>query len=286
MKSFKQFISEKVDFGNPELVASFPDLIKGGQELGTYSGAVSGLDPVTFPVMNYRSAALTPDAQSGQNDPFVSGGQGWKIDKNSKDFFTKIAKMYGIGNVDNSQKQKEIQQKQQQEKSNINKERLVFDYITNPLMSELLNHEKSKDILKAAAEMQSWKSDFQNPMKRLESWYPKTTDAIIANHKKDTEMKDSSNLTKQTNALRQRTIATDLFDKAYQLNIAPKDNPHIRDFTDPIQIKMDMVDQMLKSFEYEDIEKEGSHFTDDPISGETEDDGERETFDTSSGMEF
>jgi hypothetical protein len=42
---------------------------------------------------------------------------------------------------------------------------------------------------------------------------------------------------------------------------------------------------MLKSFEYEDIEKEGSPFTDDPISSETED-GDRETFDTSSGMEF
>lgn len=282
MKRFKQFISEKVDFGEPTLPPGFdPGLaIKGGFELGVSSGAIAGIDPVTFPAINYRSAAMTPGAQ--QNDGFVAGGQGWKIDKESKDFFSKIAKMYGVNSIDRKQEQQKIQQSQGKDKSNVNQERLVFDYLTNPLMSEIISGDKSKDIIKAATEMQSWKADYQNPLKRLDSWYPKTPEQLLAKATKEQQLKDSQNLSKTGNILRQRTIATDLFDKAHELNIAPKDNPYIKDFTDPIDIKLSMLDQMLNDYEMEDsedLEKEESPVLDDS------DDSNLETFNSIGGME-
>lgn len=247
-------LTEKIDYGDPTLPPSFPDVIKGGQELGTYSGAVAGLDPVTFPVINYRSAALTPGAQSGQNDPFVSGGQGWKIDKNSKDFFTKIAKMYGVNSFDSSNKLKELQSKEAENKSQTNQERLVFNYITDPMMSELIRGEKSKELIKAATEMQSWKADFQNPLKRLNSWYPSSVDSLLSKTQRENHYKDLQNLSKIGNILRQRIMSTDIHSKLNDLKLSPVDNDHIRDHTDPIEIKMNIVDKMLADYDQEDSE--------------------------------
>ena len=282
MKRFKEYISEKVDFGDPTLPPGFdPGLqIKGGFELGVSSGAIAGIDPVTFPSINYRSAAMTPGAK--QDDGFVAGGQGWKIDKESKEFFTKIAKMYGVNALDRKQEQQKMQQSQGKDKSNINQERLVFDYLTNPLMSEIISGDKSKDIIKAATEMQSWRADYQNPLKRLDSWYPKSPDELLIKANKEQELKDSQNLTKIGNALRQRTIATDLFDKAYELNIAPKDNPYLKDFTDPIDIKMDMLDQMIANYELEDLD--AAENQESPVLDDS-DDSNLETFNSLGGME-
>ena len=255
-KTSKQQISEKIDFGDPTLPPGFDpgSPIRGGFELGVSSGAIAGIDPTTFPSINYRSAAMTPGAP--QDDGFISGGQGWKIDKGSKEFFSKMAKMYGVNSYDVTNKLKEIQQSEQKNKSYANAERLVFNYITDPLMSELIQSNKQKELIKAATEMQSWKADFQNPLKRLSSSYPQSYDIVFNKKQREEGYKNSQNLSKIGNILKQKVMSTDIYSDLHKLKIAPVNNPYIKDNTNPIEIKLSILDKMLLDYEQEDLEKE------------------------------
>ena len=51
-------------------------------------------------------------------------------------------------------------------------------------------------------------------------------------------------------------MSTDIYSDLHKLKIAPVNNPYIKDNTNPIEIKLSILDKMLLDYEQEDLEKE------------------------------
>ena len=287
MKTFKEFLFESappIGFGDdPNPPIWTPD-----NGLSTGANVITGLRPENLPFINYRSASMTPGAE--QDDGYVAGGGGFKIEKESKSFLMNLAKKYGINMPDPQQQQGgapggggnpmqammgqmgqhgQGQPQQQQGPPGMGggqppapEDRLMKNLSVNPMMLDLMGGEMGEKFKKIFGEMQKWKMDAKDPKIIQKSQQAQNPYEIWMEKEKETDKKNKENIGRQGTILGARMFATNVFNTLNQMGMQPEDNPHIRNYLDPYNHDEELQQQYMQQQPQED-EEDDQNVSDD-----------------------
>lgn len=234
MKSFIQYLKES-DPGSPG-TPDIPDGISpaiytAAVQNSLSKGLVTGFDQHTMPMYMYRStynpyqSALDPGKQS--DDGLVQGGGGFKIQKDSKNFLTNLAKAYGVEIASPEEMQKKMQQNPQAQPQKDKTDHLINQVKMHPAMY-LLNQDQNlqKEFDKAFQSMQDWKLTTSNP-DQGKNWY----ELWQQKQEKDADQ-NKVNLGRMATfaAFRERT--TDIHNRLAHMGLHSDSLPHIKNYLD------------------------------------------------------
>jgi len=233
MKSFKQYLKESDPGGELD---PFPDPLSGSSSsfnlMSSGSGYIAGIRANDQPYVMYRSmyspyqSALDPGKQS--DDGLVQGGGGFKIQKDSKNFLTNLAKAYGVEIASPEEMQKKMQQNPQAQPQKDKTDHLINQVKMHPAMY-LLNQDQNlqKEFDKAFQSMQDWKLTTSNP-DQGKNWY----ELWQQKQEKDADQ-NKVNLGRMATfaAFRERT--TDIHNRLAHMGLHSDSLPHIKNYLDP-----------------------------------------------------
>ena len=257
MKSFKQYIIEAAPGGEPIIPGKgdipdgmSPAIRTAASMMSTAKGYIYGLNPDTMPVYQYRS--MYSPFQTGLNpgedtkDGYVSGGGGFKIQKDSRDYLINLAKMYGVDIETQESMQQKQQQQMQQQQGQQGKQQMqqpqqpggpggeqgIDHYLLNQVKMHpamyLLNQDQNlqKEFDKAFKGMLDWKTAEKNPDEGKD-WY-----TLLKDKQKKEEENHKMNLGRMATLMSFRERATEIYHRLNHHGLATEDLPHIKNYLD------------------------------------------------------
>jgi hypothetical protein len=254
MKKFKEYIIESAGGGNkgePGVNDLPPGLdytsaaYLSATPMSTAKGYVAALEPVTFTPYMYRSV-YSPYVSGGldpgqdRNNGRVSGGGGFEIEKQSRDYLIALAKRYGIDIETPESMQKKQQQQmggQQQQmpmggmggQQQQGMDHYLYNQVKKHPAMYLLNQDQGlqKEFDKAFKSMLDWKTTTKNPDEGKD-WY-----TLWKEKKKKEEDQHKVNLGRMATQLRFKEFSTGVHNRLNHMGLASDDLPHIKNYLDP-----------------------------------------------------